>query len=55
MSILLYIIIGLLGLAVGYFAGMPIIKKQLQAQANLYLEEAKSKAEAVGSPSNSVN
>ena len=47
MSILLYIIIGLLGLAVGYFAGMPIIKKQLQAQANLYLEEAKSKAEAV--------
>jgi ribonucrease Y len=46
--IAVYIAIGLLvGLAVGYFAGIPLIKKQQQAQANLLLEEAKSKAEAV--------
>jgi len=48
MSIVLYIAIGLLvGLAIGYLAGLPIIKKQQQAQANLFLEEAKTKAEAV--------
>ncbi len=42
------IVIGLVvGLLIGYLAGMPIIKKQNQAQANLLLEEAKSKAEAV--------
>ncbi|MFM6984546.1 MAG: ribonuclease Y [Chitinophagaceae bacterium] len=48
MSVLLFIAIGLLvGLAVGYFAGMPLVRKQQQAQANLLLEEAKSKAEAI--------
>ena len=48
MSEIFYIIIGLVvGLAVGYFAGIPLIKKQNQAQANLLLEEAKSKAESV--------
>ncbi|MCC6818393.1 MAG: ribonuclease Y [Bacteroidia bacterium] len=48
MSAVLYIAIGLLvGLAIGYFAGMPLIKKQQQAAANLLLEEAKSKAEAI--------
>lgn len=48
MSVALYIAIGLLvGLAIGYFAGMPLIRKQQQAAANLLLEEAKSKAEAV--------
>ncbi len=47
MSEIFYIIIGLVvGLAVGYFAGIPLIKKQNQAQANLLLEEAKSKAES---------
>jgi len=46
--IILYIVISaLIGMAIGYFAGMPILKKQLKDQANLYLEEAKSKAEAV--------
>jgi ribonuclease Y len=48
---ILNIVIGavgiLLGLAVGYFAGIPLVRKQQQAQANLLLEEAKSKAEAV--------
>ncbi len=35
MSEIFYIIIGLVvGLAVGYFAGIPLIKKQNQAQAN---------------------
>ena len=44
----IFIAIGLLvGLAVGYFAGMPLVRKQQQAQANLLLEEAKSKAEAI--------
>jgi len=37
----------LVGLAIGFFAGMPLIKKQQEAQANLLLEEAKSKAEAI--------
>src|SRR5574343_2008514 len=44
----LFIAIGLLvGLAVGYFAGMQLVRKQQQAQANLLLEEAKTKAEAI--------
>lgn len=44
----MYIAIGLLvGLFIGYFAGMPLVKKQQQAAANLLLEEAKSKAEAI--------
>ncbi len=48
MSVLMYIAIGLLvGLFIGYFAGMPLVKKQQQAAANLLLEEAKSKAEAI--------
>lgn len=48
MSVLLYIAIGLLvGLAIGYFAGIPLVRKQQQAQANLFLEEAKSKAESI--------
>ncbi len=48
MIIILYIVIGLLvGLSIGFFAGMPIVRKQNQAQANLLLEEAKTKAEAV--------
>jgi ribonuclease Y len=48
MNDILYIVIGLvLGLAIGFFAGMPIVKKQNQAQANLLLEEAKTKAESV--------
>lgn len=48
MSVLLYIAIGLLvGLVIGYFAGMPLVKKQQQAAANLLIEEAKSKAEAI--------
>lgn len=43
----LYIGIGLLlGLAIGYFAAMPVVRKQQKAQADLFLEEAKSKAEA---------
>ena len=48
MTDILYIVIGLVvGLAIGFFAGMPIVKKQNQAQANLLLEEAKTKAESV--------
>jgi len=48
MTDILYIVIGLLvGLAIGFFAGMPIVKKQNQAQANLLLEEAKTKAESI--------
>lgn len=44
----MYIAIGLLvGLVIGYFAGMPLVKKQQQAAANLLIEEAKSKAEAI--------
>ncbi|MES2618620.1 MAG: ribonuclease Y [Bacteroidota bacterium] len=48
MTLILYIVIGLIvGLALGFFAGMPLVKKQNQAQANLLLEEAKTKAEAI--------
>src|SRR5437868_5829901 len=48
MTEIVYIVIGLVvGLAIGFFAGMPLVKKQNQAQANLLLEEAKTKAEAV--------
>ncbi len=48
MTEIVYIIIGLaVGLAIGFFLGMPLVKKQNQAQANLLLEEAKSKAEAI--------
>ncbi len=48
MDLILYIVIGLIvGLAIGFFAGMPLVKKQNQAQANLLLEEAKTKAEAI--------
>lgn len=48
MITILYIVIGLVvGLAIGFFAGMPIVKKQNEAQANLLLEEAKTKAESI--------
>ena len=48
MTDILIIVIGLVvGLAIGFFAGMPIVKKQNQAQANLLLEEAKTKAESI--------
>ncbi|MDI1234518.1 MAG: ribonuclease Y [bacterium] len=48
MITILYIVIGLVvGLSIGFFAGMPIVKKQNEAQANLLLEEAKTKAESV--------
>lgn len=41
-------VIGLLaGVAIGFFAGMPLLKKQQKDQANIFLEEAKAKAEAV--------
>ncbi len=48
MSEILYAVIGIvIGLVIGYFAGIPLVKKQQQAQANLLLEEAKGKAESI--------
>ncbi|MDP2176769.1 MAG: ribonuclease Y [Bacteroidota bacterium] len=48
MTEIVFIIIGLLvGVAIGFFLGMPIIKKQQKGQADLLLEEAKNKSEAI--------
>jgi ribonuclease Y len=47
MEIVIGVIGIVVGLVIGYFAGIPLVKKQQQAQANLLLEEAKSKAEAI--------
>jgi ribonuclease Y len=47
MTIIIITISLIVGLAIGILIGLPILKKQQQAQANILIEEAKNKAESI--------